>query len=56
MSVRETCADWQRGVEPLQDPALRGKKDDNGFNVKVPRRNVGRIYRLVVKVYLDHII
>jgi cytoplasmic FMR1 interacting protein len=41
MSVRETCADWQRGVEPLQDPALRGKKDDNGFNVKVPRRNVG---------------
>lgn len=43
MSVRETCADWQRGVEPLQDPALRGKKDsDNGFNVKVPRRNVGK--------------
>lgn len=43
MSVRETCADWQRGVEPLADPALKGKKDpDNGgFQIKVPRRNVG---------------
>lgn len=42
MSVRETCADWQRGVEPLADPALKGKKDpDNGFGIKVPRRNVG---------------
>lgn len=43
MSVRETCADWLRGVEPLADPALKGKKDpDNpGFQIKVPRRNVG---------------
>ncbi|KAK7874487.1 hypothetical protein R5R35_001571 [Gryllus longicercus] len=42
VSVRETCADWQRGVEPQQDPALKGKKDpDNGFGIKVPRRNVG---------------
>lgn len=42
VSVRETCADWQRGVEPSQDPALKGKKDpDNGFGIKVPRRNVG---------------
>lgn len=43
MSVRETCADWQRGMEPLADPALKGKKDpDNGgFQIKVPRRNVG---------------
>ena len=42
VSVRETCADWQRGVEPQADPALRGKKDpDNGFGIKVPRRNVG---------------
>ncbi|PSN54695.1 Cytoplasmic FMR1-interacting protein [Blattella germanica] len=42
MSVRETCADWQRGVEPQADPALKGKKDpDNGFGIKVPRRNVG---------------
>lgn len=43
MSVRETCADWQRGVEPSADPALRGKKDpDQGFGIKVPRRNVGQ--------------
>lgn len=42
VSVRETCADWQRGVEPSADPALRGKKDpDAGFGIKVPRRNVG---------------
>ncbi|XP_076261449.1 cytoplasmic FMR1-interacting protein Sra-1 [Rhynchophorus ferrugineus] len=42
MSVRETCADWQKGIDPLQDPALKGKKDpDSGFNVRVPKRNVG---------------
>ncbi|XP_034233403.1 cytoplasmic FMR1-interacting protein-like [Thrips palmi] len=42
VSVRETCADWQRGVEPSGDPALKGKKDpENGFGIKVPRRNVG---------------
>ncbi|XP_067662939.1 cytoplasmic FMR1-interacting protein-like [Haliotis asinina] len=42
MSVRDTCADWLRGVEPQEDPALRGKKDpDDGFHIKVPRRNVG---------------
>lgn len=45
MSVRETCADWQRGVEPSADPALRGKKDpDQGFGIKVPRRNVGECF------------
>ncbi|XP_071452530.1 cytoplasmic FMR1-interacting protein isoform X2 [Hetaerina americana] len=43
VSVRETCADWQLGVEPQGDPALKGKKDpDNGFGIKVPRRNVGK--------------
>lgn len=43
VSVRETCADWHFGVEPLGDPALKGKKDpDNGFGIKVPRRNVGQ--------------
>lgn len=43
MSVRETCADYPRGVEPQADPALKGKKDsDNGFSPKVPRRNVGK--------------
>lgn len=44
VSVRETCADWLRGVEPQEDPALRGKKDDDTFHsqkIKVPRRNVG---------------
>lgn len=49
MSVRETCADWQRGVEPLQDPALKGKKDpENGFAIKVPRRNVGKYHINVI--------
>lgn len=48
VSVRETCADWHFGVEPLGDPALKGKKDpDNGFGIKVPRRNVGeQFFRL----------
>jgi len=41
VAVRETCADWLRGIEPQDDPALRGKKDDESFHVKVPRRNVG---------------
>ncbi|CAH1778161.1 unnamed protein product [Owenia fusiformis] len=42
MSVRETCADWLRGVEPHDDPALKGKKDpEEGYHIKVPRRNVG---------------
>ena len=42
VSVRETCADWIRGIEPHDDPALKGKRDpDNGYDLKVPRRNVG---------------
>ncbi|XP_053399045.1 cytoplasmic FMR1-interacting protein-like isoform X2 [Mercenaria mercenaria] len=42
MSVRNTCVDWLRGVEPHEDPAMKGKKDpDEGFFIKVPRRNVG---------------
>lgn len=41
MSVRETCADWLRGVEPHDDPALKGKKDSDDFHIRVPRRNVG---------------
>lgn len=48
MSVRETCADWQRGVEPQADPALKGKKDpDSGFDIKVPRRNVGKYFYIL---------
>lgn len=42
MSVRETCADWQKGSEPADDPVLKGKKDpDSGFKISVPRLNVG---------------
>ncbi|XP_052277859.1 cytoplasmic FMR1-interacting protein-like isoform X1 [Dreissena polymorpha] len=42
MAVRNTCVDWLRGVEPQEDPAMKGKKDpDDGFQIKVPRRNVG---------------
>lgn len=42
ISVRETCADWQKGTEPLDDPVLKGKKDpDGGFKIGVPRLNVG---------------
>lgn len=42
MSVRETCADWQKGFEPHEDPVLKGKKDpDGGFKINVPRLNVG---------------
>lgn len=58
MSVRETCADWQRGVEPLSDPALRGKKDpDNGFVIKVPRRNVGMFTFVNILIYsIDNVV
>ena len=46
MSVRETCADWMRGTEPADDPALKGKKDpEAGYDLKVPRRNVGEFKR-----------
>lgn len=42
MAVRNTCVDWLRGVEPHEDPAMKGKKDpDEGYFIKVPRRNVG---------------
>ena len=36
VSVRECCADWIRGIEPHDDPALKGKKDpDGGYDLKV---------------------
>ncbi|XP_047741717.1 cytoplasmic FMR1-interacting protein isoform X2 [Hyalella azteca] len=43
VSVRETSADWIKGYEPSEDPALKGKKDPDqgGFEIKVRRRNVG---------------
>lgn len=53
MSVRDTCVDWLRGTEPPDDPAQRGKKDtDEGFFIKVPRRNVGPSSTQVI--YLIH--
>lgn len=42
ISVRETCADWSRQFDPVQDPVLKGKKDsDTGFNITIAKRNVG---------------
>ncbi|KAL7645445.1 UNVERIFIED_CONTAM: hypothetical protein RMT77_003831 [Armadillidium vulgare] len=42
VSIRETSADWLKGIEPNDDPALKGKKDsDHDFQIKVMRRNVG---------------
>jgi cytoplasmic FMR1 interacting protein len=35
LAVRDTCADWLKGVEPQDDPATKGKKEDNGFHIKV---------------------
>jgi cytoplasmic FMR1 interacting protein len=44
VSVRETCADWPRGYKSDDDPAMKGKKDpDNGVDIKVPKRNVGKL-------------
>lgn len=43
MSVRETCADWHKDVAASEDPVLKGKKDNDGFDIKVPRRNVGTL-------------
>ena len=42
-AVRETCADWLRGEEPKDDPALKGDKDpktQGGYRIEVPRRTV----------------
>lgn len=40
-TVRDACADWFRGAEPEDDPALRGKKDpEGGFPIKLPKRKV----------------
>ncbi|KAL8601614.1 hypothetical protein ACOMHN_003880 [Nucella lapillus] len=61
-SVRDTCADWYRGTEPQNDPALQGKKDpDGGFAIKVPRRNADpsstQLYMLyMVRTMLESLI
>jgi len=53
MAVRDTCVDWLRGNEPQDDPSLKGKKDpDDGFMIKVPRRNVGPSTTQVGKLQL----
>ena len=42
MSVRNTCADWCRGVEPTDDPCLKGKKDPSeGYQIKLTRKTTG---------------
>jgi hypothetical protein len=53
-AVRETCADWLRGVEPVDDPVLKGKKDDESFRIKVPRRNVGPSSTQVHKNFISY--
>ena len=55
MSVRETCADWIRGIEPHDDPALKGKRDpEGGYDLKVPRRNVGPSSTQLYMVRIDN--
>jgi hypothetical protein len=55
VSVRETCADWIRGTEPQDDPATKGKKDpENGFDIQVPRRNVGMSYMQTRRACFSH--
>lgn len=57
LSVRDTCVDWMRGVEPHDDPAMKGKKDpDEGFTIKVPRRNVGPSTTQVICLSFDDIV
>lgn len=48
VSVRETCGDWARGIDPEADPALRGKKDtpDREYSVRITRRNVGKCFSI----------
>ncbi|KAL3880810.1 hypothetical protein ACJMK2_033017 [Sinanodonta woodiana] len=42
LSIRDSCVDWLGGIEPSNDPALKGKKDSNeGFSIQVPRKRVG---------------
>lgn len=54
--MRDTCVDWMRGVEPHDDPAMKGKKDpDEGFTIKVPRRNVGPSTTQVSCLSFNHI-
>jgi cytoplasmic FMR1 interacting protein len=42
MAIRETCVDWAKGIEPRDDPCLKGEKDPkSGFRPDLPRRRVG---------------
>ncbi|XP_071846795.1 cytoplasmic FMR1-interacting protein 2-like isoform X2 [Apostichopus japonicus] len=41
-AVRETCAHWQHGHEPKDDPCLKGEKDPKtGYSIHVQRITVG---------------
>lgn len=39
--MRVTCADWLNGLEPTDDPALKGKKDPKFVIKPIPNRTVG---------------
>ena len=42
LAVRYTCANWYNEREPIDDPALKGKKDDKeGFKIERPSRCIG---------------
>jgi cytoplasmic FMR1 interacting protein len=41
MGLRSTCADWLNGLEPADDPALKGKKDTKFVIKPIPNRTVG---------------
>ena len=45
MSVRETCADWIRGIEPHDDPALKGRI------LTLIRRRVVNFLALFMKIF-----
>ena len=41
IAIRDTCADWLKGMEPRDDPIFQGKKDvETGFRVELPKRNI----------------
>eukprot|EP00051_Salpingoeca_urceolata_P004991 m.69469 g.69469 ORF g.69469 m.69469 type:complete len:1254 (+) comp13989_c0_seq2:242-4003(+) len=41
MAIRNTCADWAAGVEPKDDPAMKGDKDPKFMAPDVKQRQCG---------------
>ena len=36
MAIRDICGDWAKGVNPAEDPVLKGKKDsDTGYLINI---------------------